>query len=114
MHKEITRSEPQRGAGQWNPSGNGREVTRHLFPKKLSDYYQDAGLLFLLRSYCGGGSGLLNTRGALLKETQLQGLSVSGLGQQRKQTLAPVTVPIRARVWETSGLYMVETVRRVS
>lgn len=74
MHKEITRAEPQRGAGQWNPLGMAEKlVTSHLFPKKLSDYYQDAGLLFLHRSYCGGGSGLLNTRDALLKETQLPG-----------------------------------------
>lgn len=56
MYKEITQSEPQWGASQWNPSGNGREATSHLFPQKLSDYYQDAGLPFLLRSYCGGVS----------------------------------------------------------
>lgn len=110
----IKRSPGQSHSGELASGTPLGEVTSHLFPKKLSDYYQDAGLLFLHRSYCGGGSGLLNTRGALLKETQLPGLSVSGLGQQRKQTLAPVSMPIRAREWETPGLYMVETVRRVS
>lgn len=26
MHKEITRAEPQRGAGQWNLSGNAEKL----------------------------------------------------------------------------------------
>lgn len=73
----IKRSPDQSHSGELasgTPLGTAEKlVTSHLFPKKLSDYYQDAGLLFLHRSYCGGGSGLLNTRDALLKETQLPG-----------------------------------------